>query len=272
MKKKFHISFNSKNEPEFLKALEMNQIKFEAAELPKGSSLIVLDIVEGRPGWDIVTEFLKPNLYRMSLEYSRKEMNEAQWFKAYPRHRFGYPQPEDPWYSTRFTHQFYDFESGIYSEQIKPFEIKDDPKTNKQFMSLFWTEELFVKKAIIPVLEEQQITGWRTWPVIIHKTKEIASSICQLDIVKVLKIDGVMTGHMKYVTESGFEKYGPGKAVPFQYTADLLAEKSDMVLSKEIFGYARHASRAILVSRKFYDLFKQNKWQGLSFEPIQIVE
>ena len=272
MKKKFHIRFNSEDEPELLRVLKENKIRFKSVQQSQHRSLIALDIIEGGSHWSSIAPLLKPKNFRLSLNYSPKEMREAKWFSIYPTNRFGYPQPEDVWYPTHFTHKNYDFDSGIYSEQIKPFEIKDEPKTKNVFSSLYWTEEIFVKKFIISMLNDAGITGWKKWPVLIHKTKQPSKTISQLEIMHVLHFEGVMDEHKRYVTESGFEKYVRNSAAPYLYTNELLNIQVDMVLSKEIFGAAKNAARICLVSKKFYDLFKQHKWMGLQFEPVHIVK
>lgn len=269
MKVKYHFGFNSQKHPELLEYLEVHGVKFKTTMLPNGA-LITFKAFESEPCWEHISQYIELVSVTSSIEYSQKEMQQSRWYRVYSTNRIGYPQPEDLWYSTRFTHKKYDFDSGICSEQLHPFEMKSDPKTRQHFMALFWTEELFVKKTVIKTLREAGIVGWQAWPVKITQEQQPSQTINQLQVDTILSFDAVMSRHERYTTSSGFEKFVRNSKAPLEYPDSLLTVEKDMVLSREIFGDARFASRAILVSKRFYGVYKLNKWKGLKFEPVQI--
>lgn len=280
MKKIYRFVFRGDSQPELYEFLQISNEWLKGKVAENHHDFSVFEIAENARGWDFVSQFVdqeqKPQRLRVSvrLEYSEAEMDSAEWFKAWHTGNFGYPKPEDKWLNTCFTHKNFEPDSGFRYEQIASYRISQNPRNKKTFVGLHWVfDDLFVRSEIIPVLEMNQIRGWKAWPVMLNQPDEPSDVVTQLEATSVLDFYSENTTVWKlYDSEMGIKKYYRKPDEPVIYSSRLLDETMDIVLSREVFGDGHVAARDVLVSRRFVDLIQEHSWTGLRVHPVQIAD
>lgn len=253
--------------------IKQYDIKYQSNSLPGDvDTLISFDVYDDHIAWETISDIVeKHNLpYLHTNIFSKNEIRSAQWCRVRLINHVGYPQPENKWLSTHFTYADYDRESSTFSHQIENFRIKQEPKLkNKHFMDLTWPHEIFARKEVFEKFDEANIRGYVAWDVLIHKTGEPSKEISQIVVPKITKADAILNDHPISMTSNKVTKYMPHTIGILEFTRELLAENTDLVLSKEWFG-DKNAFREILVSQKVANLILNNNWKGISLEPVRI--
>lgn len=276
MKIKYRISFRNSKLPNLLEILHHHTIKYKANTLPGDSSpLISFDIYNNHPAWVEIKALVDKHKisYLTKNIFSRKEIQEAKWCRLKPYHYIDYPQPEDEWQSTHFTYENYDPKSGVFSDQSKPFRIKDEPKSNKirDFMTLYWTYVLLAKNEVIDVLKNKGVSNFDTFDVLLNTSGMPSRKLSQIIIPTITSATAKLSKHSSPREYEYASKYLPHTVGVLEYSEKLLLETEDFLLSKEWFGDGSMAYREILVSQKVSNLVLENRWRGIDLEPIKIV-
>lgn len=270
MKIKYRLTFRSEKVSDLANYLLAHNLANE--EKMSNEIITSVTVKEGQKHWAFLSAFVnhKNVGVRSSLEFTKKEFAEADWYRLSAPYRFGYPQPEDDWLERRFTYRDYDNITGIYSQQVSSFRIVKNPKTKKDFFSLHWVNELFCKKSVVESLKKEMIAGFDVWPVLINKSNQDSKEICQLTVTKTTQAKGLHKAHKSYLAKPGLYKYIRRGDQPIKFSSELLDETTDVVLSQEFFGANRVAIPYILISKKFYNVVNKYKWKGLKIEPVFI--
>jgi len=122
---------------------------------------IVLEIAESDPQWSKIALLVEQYSLNVTsgIQYSKKELDEADWLIASSSGHFGYPQPEDSYVSVTYDTSNYCERCGIGSSQKDPFRFRSIPKQKRSsFLQLNWVfDEFFVRPNIKEVLEKKSI-------------------------------------------------------------------------------------------------------------------
>jgi hypothetical protein len=209
----------------------------------------------------------------------------SDWYRALPTGHFGYPQPEDSWYTATYGSD-YCIRCGIAPSQTHPFRLRGEPKArHSDFIWINWVHDaLFVRPHVAADLAAAGIIGVEVFPVLRHKTGTPLETIVQLQILESLPSGAVLTDELQIVTckpdneeshvriEGGASRIPPG--APYcgrkKYHAPLKSriresgfnESPDIVRSAEWFGSGGQAFREIFVSSRVVDLATSRKWRG----------
>ena len=277
MKIKHRICFREDMQPEFVNYLRLNRIPYKSGEI-----ISVLEIYENSPHWEDISMYVRNGNMscRPETEFSKDELNSAEWLCMRSKWRFGYPQPEGKYaYETiTYTRENYCQNCGSGLTQVDSFRMKKAPKWgSRNFMELNWIgDELFLSEKAKLILQESGITGISFRDVKKTNGREIHEGIEQLVISTTLEKGLVDTApSIRQVTpcaECGITKYAGSGVGMLAFKKDIFVNVPDVVKSFEIFGFGHYASRVIIVNHKVYDTIINNKLdRNLDFAPIKLV-
>ncbi len=268
------VGFNADMQPDSVKLLGELKIQYKITPLPAHEiGLVYFDIFESDSRWPFVHQIIKERSWSNVYEsiFNRKEVVSASWNRLKIVYEKGYPQPENSWMKSTYERVCND--CGVDGRQIFPYQIDREPKVGvNTFSTLFWTYELFSKKEVYPVLQEENVEGIVPWDVFIHKTKEVSDVIQQLYVINISKskmVDDQSLGR-NVCQNCGRTKFMPHKRGYMKFN-EIPSSKFDIVLSNEWFGDVRSAYQEILVSNKFTRLILEKKWKGVKFKPLNII-
>ncbi len=153
------VGINSKKDKEFLSIIEERGIPFKSIELPGGiSNLIVFEIYESDPNWEIISRFIQStNASDMNETiFSKEEIRNAEWLRLIPTFEQGYPQPKLHWPIKQLSYEITCPKCAIY-KQINPMRLAKEPSLGrKSFMALIWTREIFCTPEVFTELDKVQ--------------------------------------------------------------------------------------------------------------------
>lgn len=212
--------------------------------------------------------------------YTKEEFERAQWYSMRSKFRFEYPQPEDDSSYEKLTYDNSKYCSGCGCglKQKDSFRMNKAPQWGQRhFLMLNWIEdELFSNSIAKECLINEKISGIEFMDVVNHKKNTTFDDIHQIYIDKILEPGLVhLEQSVKEVlkcSRCGKTKYiGSGRG--FTYRKDAFEDVDlDVVKSFETFGDGHMCARLIFVSKKLYQLLKNNKLdKDIAFEPIQLV-
>jgi hypothetical protein len=251
-----------------------------------------LDITEDDPSWPAIAAILAAH-GEVSAQYfkvfSKQEENDADWLVACAAGHHGYPQPEDDYFELT-----YDSTScprcGIKGAQVNPFRFRAEPKAkHSHFLQLNWIfDELFVRHDAQLGIEGAGIRGIEFVPVVIDKSGEPSRAVRQMKVSYALpsSLNVARLQSFKCEPENQVDPLPRGQSLPycnrvkyllrtraqFEFERSAFTRAPDMVKSHEWFGAGATAFRLIIVSQAFRQLMLANKWRGLHFEPIALVD
>lgn len=232
---------------------------------------------------DTLKEFEIECGYTEKRVYTKQEMENAPLFMITPLHcRAGYPQPEKEYLSISF-----DSATGCPScsngrIQNAPLHLRDNVKLgNADITGIEWMNELVVSTRARTMIEQAKLNGCTFWDLIAQKSNRPFETMFQLKITEQLPPMAAETVFQKTeaitingITFRPFCKNGCSeislKSLPCYHVHDL-QELPDFALSYEWIGGGRGCFRIPFASQKTYRLFRENKINGLHFEPVCIV-
>lgn len=221
--------------------------------------------------------------YTEEREYTKREMEQTPLFMVTPLHcHAGYPQPEKAYLSVSF-----DSATGCPfcsngRLQTAPLHLRDDIHLGKaDITGVEWTNELVVSARAREVIEQAGVCGCTFWELIAQKSNKPFDSVFQLKITGQLPpmAEETVFSESQTVSAGGFtfRPFCPNgcgekslKSLPYYYAHDL-ENIPDFALSSEWIGGGRGRFRLPFVSQKVYRLFRENKLNGLHFEPVIII-
>ena len=296
MKVVHRISFHPRHNPKAKKRFAQLGIELKESFMhgdPKYSLGCHFDISEDDPFWHIVEPILlseKIGFNPTWTEFTKEEILSAEWVTIDPVYfeDDGFPEPhlDGSWRNVSFNAGKECPECGIGIEQTAPIHLKDEPNLkNNDFISIFWTYDIFALNKVFDVLSQNGIAGFEAYPAIHHKKKVPLTTIKQLKITNELApgvinnnltradaegitADNIIThedypcGHIKYL--------GLGRGM-YRFSRDIFRDMPDLVKTHEWFGGGHSAVQLVLASAKFVKLYLDNKWRGLSLTPLEVV-
>lgn len=262
---------------EFIEFLKKNNAKFENNNSYIGAAYL---FEEGE--WkDDLYNLLKNEKAVSTIDsiYSKAEFEEAQWYSVRSKYRFEYPQPEDA-----FGYESYTYENSNYCgtcgcglNQVNLFRINKVPRWgNRHFLMLNWIEdELFTSAYARECIIKEKILGLKFLEVMDYKKNISFDNIYQIYVEGILEqglihlnqsvkdvIKCSVCGNTKYIYS--------GRGLTFNKEV-FENTNCDIVKTFEIFGDGHMCARIVIVSKKLYQVIKNNKLdKDLEFEPINL--
>jgi len=247
-------------------------ISFQRCEM-----LISFQIDDEDSLWPYVKEILLEEgcSYQTGTKFTERDIREAEWVEVLPDHIWGYPMPDDDFGYKRisFTAEDECPECGIGMEQVAPIRLKGEPRLGRNhFFSVNWTFQRFARTEVFDVLLRNGITGVEPMDVIRYKVEIPLQSVKQL-WVKVILPTAILDDNL--VREDSpcehKSKYNYLTKGMLKYRREALTDVPDLVRTFEWFGTWHSAERNVLGSKRFVQLYLENRWRGLSLRPIELV-
>jgi hypothetical protein len=233
------------------------------------SGLAVFDVDEANVEWPALQQWIRRRRASdvSSTQFSREEIDGAEWLEIVPEWHHGYPQPKQD--SFGFVEVTYDTtrycrECGVGLAQKAPFQMRAEPKWGRRgVLQLNWVfDEFFVKPEVYAAVFEPM--GVRSQLVTNTKGIEL-KSVVQLVVDEQA---GVVTDCLPAETcpRCGVRKYLPVTRGTFPA---LVSEPSGaMVKTTEYFGSGRSAHKRVLVAQSIARLLVQHDVRGASLRPV----
>lgn len=272
-----HIGFHVKAVPDLLPLIEKLGIEHSHTKHGPTAGAVSLDITESDISWPQIKQLLEghQHLDMAQTLFSDDEILAAEWVRFEVLFERGYPEPENKWFD----------EPSNYSDLCQTcdthrhaasFRIKKEPSMGKHnFMMLHWTDAIFCTPKMIETLAQAGIKGYEVWDVIIHNTDQPSVVIKQLYVPGLAKPGLVRVEHLEKrpCSECGMIKYAPHLIDKMYLKQEALADvEVDIVQGYEWFGHGKVAYREYIVSNRFARLAIEQKWQGIRFKVIDLVD
>lgn len=278
MKIRHRITFDKETVSEtFIKFLEEKKAKFD-----KSSSNIGVVYIYEEDDWkDVLYRFYQTEQITPIIDvvYSKDEYDHAEWFSIRSKFRFEYPQPDDSFIYKKYTYdeKCYCNECGCGLTQIESFRVNKAPKwMKKHFLMLNWVhDELFISSFAKECINSNEIIGLKCLNVINHKKNTIFDDFHQIYVEHELKPGLIdlkqsvkefrncnVCGNVKYIYS--------GKGLTFK--KEIFENLNfDILKTNESFGEGHICARKIIISKKLYQIIKNNGLdKDLEFEPISL--
>lgn len=272
------IVFREEEHKKFIRFLDEREIKYER---DSSISLIVLEILESNEFWPEINKYLirKKMLPFTEGVYSRKEMEQAEWFVLRSKWRWEYPQPagDGGFYHITYSDKDYCKECGSGLVQIDSFRVKKTPNWKKKnFLMLNWIEdELFLSDNAKGILSNSNLKGFQFIDVVKPRIETKLEDFNQLKVNSILSPgiqdqDNTIREIIK-CKKCGIVKYAlTGRGLV--YKKSIFQNDVDIVNSFEVFGWGHGAPRGIFVNQKFYQVIVNNGLEkNLEFVPIKLI-
>lgn len=277
VKIKHRISFRAEENVELTSYLSIHGIAWKEGEI-----VSTVEIFEDSPHWQFIYQYANENNISIlsKTEFSKTELDNAEWLRMRSQWRYGYPQPE-----AAFGYRSVTYKEGCRCEacgtgleQIAPFRMIKAPNWGKRhFMMLNWVEdEMFVTDICKSVLEKENLSGISFGTTYDKKGITILSNVNQLMIFSKLA-PGIIPERRSidkvyHCTDCGEIKYHPTCIGMIAYDKRIFENAPDFVKTAELFGWGKGAAHHIIISKKAYRAIGGNKLnQSLVFEPVELV-
>lgn len=263
---------------ELIKYLDNNDIVYEHSNL---TNFIILEVFTDEPYWNELENILKLHDKTPTIVekiYTKKELNNAEWFEIGSTYRLGYPQPEDEYKHITYDDSNYCPKCGGGLVQKDSFYINKLPKfKSRNFYQPYWIEdELFVSTKVVDKFKEEKITGIEILDVKKYRKNETIDFVKQIKINEILP-KGLIINENELEKEiicgkCGKLKYIVKGSTVLRFKRNLFNDKPNFVKTYEQFGDGRICARDIIVSKRVYDIIiSNNLGRGLIFEPIELI-
>ena len=250
------------------------------------------DISEDDPVWPKVSEIIKKNKIPTvaHTEFTESEILSAEWVCIVPGYfeDDGFPMPhlDGSWRNISFNAGKECPNCGIGIDQTAPIHLKSEPNLkDNDFISIFWTYNIFARNEVFDVLSQNGITGFEAYPVIHYKKEVPLTTVKQLKISKVLApgviADNLIRADVEGITSDntitnedypcGHIKYLGLSRGMYKFSRDIFKDMPDLVKTHEWFGGGHEAIQLVLTSAKFVKVYMENNWKGLNLSPITLV-
>ena len=191
MEVRFYINEDVRGRPKIKADLDKLEVRYEYIERPslhghESWKWIRFNVSEKDSLWPAIQEVLNKHSVRIGrrMNYAKRDIQTAEWLRfRSDSQSLGYPKNQ---------HTTYHQESvcprcGI-CEQIAPFRLSSEPKTNtKHFFGIGWShEEVFARLEVQNIFESLGITGIEYLRPLKHRTSQPFETITQLKVNTVL--------------------------------------------------------------------------------------
>lgn len=239
-------------------------------DYPLVSNLVTFHVDEAQPEWPAFKSWIdrRRPVDMVSTNFSKKELQEAQWLEPGIDWHHGYPQPRDDefgYLEATFDLTNYCARCGIGKTQKAPFQMKGEPKWGKRsILQLNWVfDEYFVTPKVWAGVFQKY--GIPSRPVLNTKLAELKTVV---QVVVEEHVAVVTKGLVEETacTTCGRIKYLPVQRGPFP---ELVSEPSrPMAKTEEYFGSGGSANQGVVVSQALYRDMISASVRGVSFRPV----
>ncbi len=214
----------------------------------------------------------------IELIFTKQEMEESEWFTIRSKFRWEYPQPEESYMELTYDLKQYCSSCGSGSKQKDYFRVKKETKWGQRnFLMLNWVEdELFISDKMSNILKTEELRGYSILDVYQSKKEIPLQHIKQLCVQRILQPGLINLEESVDTTlrcrECGSVRYiCTGRQLAFEKEVFQDANL-DIMKTAEVFGSGLICARKIIISKKFYEVLRDNKLaRGLEIEPIKLV-
>jgi hypothetical protein len=266
------IIFDGKDEVDDL--LDSNAIRYRKSKFGENSYLIIVEISESHPAWNMVQEVYKLKGHHLDIEYTvftNEEILAAEWVRLVPRFEQGYPQPVNSWEKITYGNSICPI-CGIGFRQISPLRLAKEPSLGENdFFHPLWMYGVFCTQAIVSTLSGLGSIGIEVWDAIIHHLNKPSTGVSQLYFPCVAKPGLAEADKLKpcKCKLCGLTKYAYQERGYMHIQKEALNNNIDAQVTDEWFGSGTFTGhREILISNRFAKLIIDNKWKGVSLKPI----
>ena len=279
MKKEYHYFFNTANDRrgKIVNFLDANAIKYSTA-----GDCISLRVYDDNLYFNQIVKLFKKISVSptVTCEYSKKELSEAKYLSIWLKRYSGYPQPEaigvkDSYFNYTFDITNFCTNCGSGLVQKDSFYLKKSFNIEKiRFGGVYWEyDTFFITKELQDLFVKEKFTGIEFVLVKNIKTKQIVDNIVQL------KINAVFPAKLKYEVEKVIDCKQCGlKRDVIKMDSELFTPKEalkdldkDFYLSQEFHGDGLLCCRSVLISKRVYQFFVDNKIKNICAEPVKFV-
>lgn len=207
--------------------------------------------------------------------FTRREILSAEWAIVFPRYISEYPMPDDDfeYKNISFTGTKQCRQCGIGLKQLSPIYLKNEPKLNRNnFMGINWTFDIFASPEVFEVFRKEKITGFEKLNAFLYGQNRNVESVQQLFVPYKNGVNILPSGLKRDEHTCGHIKYEVPKVVVPKLCGQSLIKKLDFVRTEEWFGSGCSARNLILCSNRFIKLYHKQRWRGLSFWPVEVIE
>jgi hypothetical protein len=251
-------------------------LHYNILDLPgRSSKLVSFDISEENSNWPIISmmknEFSLSDMFQTI--FTETEIANSKWVRLIPIYQQGYPYPRKTWSKSPANYDNFCSECGTFTQKAN-FTIESEPKLrNHSFMSLIGTNALFGDFNTLGKLTQSDLKGYEQLPVLTEDSDMTSQTIWQLYFSCTTVAGGYISTESDYRTclRCSEKKFLPHKRGPMQFDRSTIPIALDFVRTREWFGAAHFAYQELLVSSRVVDLVRNNNWQGIRFEPIELV-
>jgi len=225
-----------------------------------------LEISESDERWEGAQQLIEK--YKLTdfvfTRFSEQEQDAAEVLGIFAKSQHGYPQPEAKFGYLAATYSLSEYceKCGIGLKQVQPFRIKSNSRLALKMMQLNWVfDEFFIGRDVWASIFEP--VGIGCWPVILHKTGDVAENVVQLRIVDEANIS-IQTEVLADCTCCGRTKSGLVTR-GFSPVPDIIP--APIFKSTQYFGAGANAFHRVYVSAALYRAIKKCGLRGVEFYP-----
>ena len=278
-----HFAFSKVDECDLWKYVLENNIPANHSD---NSHLVVVDLLASSEYWPWIENFIVSHpshavVCMSEPQFTKEELENAQWMSVRSIWRYGYPEPSADYSYEEITYTRKDYcpKCSVGLKQVDSFRIKKAPSWGRRhFFSLYWIEdEFFVNDTVKQIFQNENITGVSFLPVLNKTGKKAFEGIHQLAISHVLP-EGLIesSDYLKKTTtcpECGTKKYCKNGCAMLRFKRECFEGAPDIVRSGDYFGgMPGIAAHLILINQKTYQAIIRNKLdRSLLFYPIELV-
>jgi hypothetical protein len=275
-----HVGFNTSSKQALFDAIIELGIKHKINDLPaKGGRLVTFDISETDPSWPAIIQLLKKyiglDIYRGGDMYetffSEQDIRKAEWSRLVSTFEQGYPYPKGNWPFKQLSLVNVCPACGIY-EQNNSMRFYKEPGLHKNsFMNLIGGGEIFAVPEVFSALEKIGAKGYKSWEVIINKTKQSSERVLQIYPPWITTHGLIDTDSMRQVIcpTCGITKYYYHAKGVMRIKKESLIPDTDFMRTNEWFGVGLVAFREILVSNRVAQLILDKGWKGIQLKVVE---
>lgn len=233
--------------------------------------VISFDIDESVPYWPEIQALIRTwkAVDCPRLEFTRREVEEAEYLEIMPTTHTGYPQPDGNFGYLNETFDLSDYckKCGIGARQNRPFRVKRSSQWSaNRILQLNWVfDELFVSHACYTMVFEP--LGIKSFPVIDHRTGAILPTAVQL---RIDALAGPVPG-LEMQPSKACAVCGRTKVLPLQREALTLPSAipgTPLFKTAEIFGDGASAFRHVIAHRTVRERLEAIKMRGVTWQPV----
>lgn len=204
--------------------------------------------------------------------FSEDELQNAIFLDMLPAAYCGYPEPAG---EGTYVAVSYDINSGCPKcskgkNQINPFRILKPKMGRNDISAIYWVEEFVITSRLRSLFENADIRGIEYWPILNARGNKVWDNVFQMKVLETLSpmSPEAMIPSTVPPCCCGYEGYQI-KDIPV-FDSTVIEQIGDIGKTQEWSGAGYHTRPHIIVSKKFFQLFRKNNIKGVKFQPVRV--